>query len=230
MNCHEVRIFSFAANDKILTSWQFIKTHFSGPYQLLLMISHPDLLSRAFLEKIDLLHDELLQMPEINRVFSLVSLLKAFTESFSSGPEIPESEQLIFSILEFFDARGIAEMVISPNADILLLRVGINQSDDFVIFDLGQRMLAEARSLLPASTSVEITGEVYSQAVLQRNILDNISSSFAAAILMISLVFHCTADQFLSDLFCLRSGFSGRDSAQPFYCHCWLRHERVDRR
>jgi len=180
---------SFAANDKILTSWQFIKTHFSGPYQLLLMISHPDLLSRAFLEKIDLLHDELLQMPEINRVFSLVSLLKAFTESFSSGPEIPESEQLIFSILEFFDARGIAEMVISPNADILLLRVGINQSDDFVIYDLGQRVLVEARSLLPASTSVEITGEVYSQAVLQRNILDNISSSFAAAILMISLVF-----------------------------------------
>ncbi|MBU1105767.1 MAG: hypothetical protein KKB51_03780 [Candidatus Riflebacteria bacterium] len=180
---------SFATGDPILSSWEYIKTSFSGPYQLLVMISQPQLLAKDFLEKVDVLHSELLQLPEVNRVFSLVSLLKSFTESFSSGPEIPESEQLIFSILEFFDARGIAEMVISTNSDILLLRVGINISDDFAIYDLGQRILVQARAVLPPSARVEITGEVYSHAVLQKNILENISGSFAAAILMISLVF-----------------------------------------
>ncbi|EKD83478.1 MAG: RND efflux transporter, partial [uncultured bacterium] len=180
---------SFTAGDPILSSWEYIRTSFSGPYQLLLMISHPTPLARSFLEDIDKLHSELLQMPEVNRVFSLVSLVKSFTESFSSGPEIPESEQLIFSILEFFDARGIAEMVISNNADILLMRVAINVSDDFKIYELGQQVLAKARAALPPATQVEITGEVYSNAVLQMNILDNISGSFAAAILMISVVF-----------------------------------------
>ena len=180
---------SFAAGDPILSSWNFIKTSFSGPYQLLVMISHPQLLARDFLINVDNLHSELLQMPEVNRVFSLVNLLKSFTESFSSGPEIPENEQLVLSILEFFDARGIAEMVISTNADILLLRVSINISDDFAIYQLGQRILAQARVALPPSAQVEITGEVYSHAVLQKNILENISGSFAAAILMISLVF-----------------------------------------
>ena len=180
---------SFSAADPILSSWKYIETNFSGPYQLLLLISHPSPLEKSFLEDVDRLHAKLLQMPEVNRVFSLVSLVKSFTESFSSGPEIPENEQLIFSILEFFDARGIAEMVISSNADILLMRVAINISDDFKIYELGERILERSRTTLPSSAQVEITGEVYSHAVLQINILDNISSSFAAAILMISVVF-----------------------------------------
>lgn len=180
---------SFSAEDRILSSWNYIRENFSGPYQLLVMVSHPQPLSHDFLQKLDELQDQLLLLPEVNRVFSLVSLLKSFTATFSSGPEIPADLELILSILEFFDTRGIAEMVLSGGGDILLLRISINVSDDFHIFALGKKLVELSHKLLPPQSRVEVTGEIYSQAVLQKNILENISGSFAGAILMISLVF-----------------------------------------
>lgn len=179
---------SFAAEDRLLESWKFIKENFSGPYQVLLMISHSDVLAHDFLSKVDRLQEKLLQQENVNRIFSLVNLLKSFTETFSTGPDIPDNRELIYSILEFFDARGISEMVLSDSEKILLLRVSINVSDDFHIYDLGQRFVEISREILP-DAKVEVTGEVYSQAVLQKNILENISGSFAGAIIMISLVF-----------------------------------------
>lgn len=179
---------SFAADDPILNSWNFIRQNFSGPYQLLVMISSPDVLAYEFLLKVDLLHEKL-QENGVKRVFSLVSLLKSFTETFSSGPVIPDDRELIYSVLEFFDARGIAEMVLSAEENILLLRASVDISDDFQIYDIGQQFLEIAQKTLPESCKVEVTGEVYAQAVLQKNILENISGSFAAAIFMISLIF-----------------------------------------
>ncbi|MEW6709670.1 MAG: MMPL family transporter, partial [Candidatus Riflebacteria bacterium] len=180
---------SFSLSDPIVKSWEFIEKNFSGPYQLLLLVGGPRPLERDFLLAIERLQHELLQEPEVNRVFSLVNLLKEFTRNFSDGPIIPDEKELILSILELYDARGIAEMVVSQNADQLLVRVSINVSDDFKIYDLGQKILGIARRSLPAGSNVEVSGEIYSHAVLQKNILENISGSFAGAILMISLVF-----------------------------------------
>lgn len=187
---------SFAKDDSIVSSWQFIKENFSGPYQLMVMLSNPDLIAKPFLQNIETFQEELLTLPEVNRVFSVVDLVKAFGETFSSEASIPENEDLTRSILSFFDSKGISELVVANDLKSLLIRVSINISDDFKIYDLGKKIEFLARKHFPGTAQVNVTGENYAQALLQKDILENISTSFAMAIAIISLVFLITFRSF----------------------------------
>ncbi len=180
---------SFSQSDKIVSSWHFISKNFSGPYQLFLMISHPQMLSKNFLEQLDQTREELLQVEGVNGCFSIVDLVKAFNEIFSDGPSIPFRQELTRSILSFFDTRGISEMVVAHDLSKLLIRVAINESDDFKTGKIGERIRTIVKNRLPEQTTVELTGEVFAQSMLQKDILANITSSFAMAIAIISLVF-----------------------------------------
>ncbi len=180
---------SFSQSDKIVSSWHFIGKNFSGPYQIFVMISHPQILSKSFLEKLDQTRAELLQVEGVNGCFSIVDLVKAFNQIFSDGPTIPFREELTRSILAFFDDRGISEMVVAHDLSKLLIRVAINESDDFQTAKIAEKIKTIVKNSLPEETTVELTGEVFAQSLLQRDILANITSSFAMAIAIISLVF-----------------------------------------
>lgn len=180
---------TFSKSDTIYTSWKFMKNKLSGPYQLMLMVSDQNILSKPFLEKVDAFQKEIMLLPSINRTFSLVDLLKSFNKTFTSEDVIPSSIELMRSILAYFDADGISEMLVSSNVESLLIRISISITDDFKIKELGNKIQTIANKHFSAeNTAAKITGEIYAQSVLQVDILKNITGSFAWAIGIISIV------------------------------------------
>lgn len=181
---------SFAADDQLVAAHKFISEHFSGPAHFQVMISHPDLMTPPKLAAIAELQKRVEKITGINRVFSIIDLMRAFNRQFTGDDVLPETPELGRAIVDFFSQRGIADLLISPDFSTTLLRVNTGLTDDFKIEPLRAMILEEARATLPADMKVDVTGDVYLNALMQKNILENITWSFVAAVMMIIAVFY----------------------------------------
>jgi len=154
------------------------------------MISAPDLMEPERLAEIAEFQKRVEAIPGINRVFSIVDLMMAFNKQFTGEAVLPATADLGRAVIDFFGQRGISDLLIAPDLSTTLLRVHTGLTDDFSIVPLRGQILAAAAATLPASLSVDVTGDVYLNALMQKSILENITWSFVAAVLMIIGVFY----------------------------------------
>lgn len=181
---------NFSAADPLLQAHAFISSRFCGPGHFQVMISAPDLMEPERLAGIAEFQKRVAAIPGINRVFSIVDLMLAFNKQFTGEAVLPATADLGRAVIDFFGQRGIADLLIAPDFSTTLLRVHTSLTDDFSIVPLRRQILAAAAAALPASLSVDVTGDVYLNALMQKSILENITWSFVAAVLMIIAVFY----------------------------------------
>ncbi len=176
---------NFAADDPLVASHAFISRHFGGPFHFQVLITHPQLMSRERLASIAAFQRRIERLPHIDRTYSIVDLVLGFQQEFTGDRELPRSEELTQAIVRLFAPRGLSELFINPAMTVTLLRVTTPLTDDFQIEALQTSIMEAASATLPVDMRVEVTGDVYLNAVMQKNILENITWSFGAAIVMI---------------------------------------------
>ncbi len=181
---------NFADDDQLVVAQQFISSRFCGPGYFQVMITDPALMEPERLAAVDRLQQRLSTIEGVNRVFSLIDLMRAFNRQFTGVARLPETPELARAIVDFFSQRGIADLLVSPDFSAALLRVHTGVTDDFQIEPMREKVLQQAAGIMPAGMQADVTGSLYLNALLQKNILVNITWSFAAAVLMIIAVFY----------------------------------------
>lgn len=181
---------SFSSADPLVEAHRFISSRFCGPYHFQVLISGDDLMAPANLAAIAEFQSRIEKIAGINRVFSIIDLMRAFNRQFTGESVLPATRELSRAVIDFFSQRGISDLLMSTDFSTTLLRVHTALTDDFAIEPLREKILAEAVQTLPANLIAGVTGDVYLNAMMQKSILHNITWSFVAAVLMIIGVFY----------------------------------------
>jgi predicted RND superfamily exporter protein len=181
---------SFAAADPLVEAHSFISREFCGPYHFQVMVSGPDLMNPEKLAAIAGFQRRIEKISGINRVFSVIDLMLAFNRQFTGEAVLPATSGLAYGIIDFFAQRGISDLLMSTDFSTTLLRVHTSFTDDFKIEPLREKIMAVAGELEAHGLETGVTGDVYLNATMQKNILKNITWSFAAAVIMIVAVFY----------------------------------------
>ncbi len=181
---------NFSAADPLVVAQKFINSKFCGPGYFQVMISDPGLMAPERLAAIDELQRRIGTIAGVDRVFSVIDLMRAFNRQFTGVDQLPATSELARAIVDFFSQRGISDLLVAPDFSTTLLRVHTGLTDDFQIELMREKVLQQTAGIMPAGMQADVTGDLYLNALLQKNILVNITWSFAAAVLMIIAVFY----------------------------------------
>lgn len=180
----------FPADDPLLEAFRFIGARFGGPYTFDLMISGDDVLTRPALEAVAEVQARVGRLPGVNAVFSVVDLVRDFTERFAGAASIPASPEFLRSIVTLYASRGLAGFFVSPDYARLTIKIGVTGSDDREILDVASAVQRTADAVLAGTgLRAEPTGEIYLNARMQQLILTNVWWAFGSALAMIAAVF-----------------------------------------
>ncbi len=160
------------------------------PFEIILDAGRPNgILDNDFLRGMEQLSDEILEVPEIGYVISIVDHLKLINEKIGTGErELPGDPDESLSYLIDYDAAEGLHTDDYSKARISARIVNIPSDRAFQIRD---RILAETAKLFPDDVTCTVTGSTILALYTNRHLVKNLTISFIVAfiVIFISMIF-----------------------------------------